>query len=190
MQTGVMMVSSMMLLMSLISLISLQMRQMICSSSQWQHLQRGDMPQVNSQPEALSATTSRGWLWTISQQMHERMDQGLTSPTLLGYAAEAEKLIDGAFPFKVLHDSYLWMEEQMRQLLAFMADEICNVMYYHQAMNQLTHGNLLGHWWKKLMGMLIMEIGRWHHAVKFQRDWNLFHLYGLCAGSKIWLLTR
>ena len=68
--------------------------------------------------------------------MHESMDQGLTLPVFLGYAAEVEEHIDNAFPFDLSHGSYLWMEEQVRKPLAFMADEVGDVMYYHQAMNQ------------------------------------------------------
>ena len=68
--------------------------------------------------------------------MCESMDQGLVLPTLLGYVAEGESLIGSAFPFETSHDSYLWMEEQMRQPLALMADEVGHVMYYHQAINQ------------------------------------------------------
>ena len=50
-----------------------------------------DFPLINSQPEAPSLTnySSRGQLLKISQQMHESIDQGLTLPTLLGYAAKA-----------------------------------------------------------------------------------------------------
>ena len=68
--------------------------------------------------------------------MCKSMDQGWVSSTLLGYAVEVESHIDSAFSFEVSHHSYLWMEEQMRQPLTFIADQAGDVMYYHQAMNQ------------------------------------------------------
>ena len=68
--------------------------------------------------------------------MHESIDQGLTLPTLSGYATKVEELIDSIFPFKVSHDSYLQMKKKMRQPLAFMADKVGGIMYYHQTMNQ------------------------------------------------------
>ena len=68
--------------------------------------------------------------------MHEHMGQGLVLSTLLGYATEVESLLDSAFPFEISHDSHLWMEEWMRKPVAFMADKVVDVMYYHQAMNQ------------------------------------------------------
>ena len=110
----------------------LQMRQMICHP-----YQREDAPQHHSQSETPSPNihSSRGQLCPISQGMCESINQGLVSPTLFGYAAEAES-IDSAFSFKVSHDSYLWLEEQMRQPLVFMADEVGDIMYYHQVMNQ------------------------------------------------------
>ena len=87
------------------------------------------------------------------------MDQGLVSPTLLGNATEADSLIDSAFLFEVLHDYYLWIKEQMRLLLGFMADDVGDVMYYHQAMNQPDAWNLPKHLSRKSMGMWIIEIG-------------------------------
>ena len=68
--------------------------------------------------------------------MRKSIDQGLTLPTLLGYITEAEEFIENIFSFKVSHDSYLQMEDRMRQPLAFMADEVGDIMYYYQAMNQ------------------------------------------------------
>ena len=90
------------------------------------------MQQLHSQSEAHSpnAYSSRGQLCKISQGLHERIDQGSVLPTLLGYAAEVENLKDSAFPFKVSNDPYLWMEEQIRQPLAFLADEVVDVMCY------------------------------------------------------------
>ena len=49
---------------------------------------------------------------------------------------QAEELLYSIFPFELSHDLYLWMEKWLRQPLAFMVNEVGNVMYYHQAMNQ------------------------------------------------------
>ena len=51
--------------------------------------------------------------------MHESIDQVLVSPTMFGYAADTESLIDNTFPFEVSHGFYPWMEEQMRLPLIF-----------------------------------------------------------------------
>ena len=67
--------------------------QRICHSSQWQYLHRGRMSQLDSQPDAPSPTTysSGGWLWKHLQWIHENMNHGSTSPTMLGYAPEVAK---------------------------------------------------------------------------------------------------
>ena len=78
--------------------------------------------------------------------MHGSIDQGLVSPTLLGYATKVKSLIDSAFLFEVSYDSYFWTDECMRQSLAFMAHEVGSVMCYHHC--QKIHGHVNNGYWE------------------------------------------
>ena len=65
----------------------------------------------------------------------------------------------------------------MRQLLAFMADEVGDVMYYHQAMNQPTWG---------FTQVLVMEV----NAHVENEDWELISCNKVTEGVVPLLSTR
>ena len=54
----------------------------------------------------------------------------------MGCAAEAEIFKDCAFPFEISHDSYHQVNGQKIKPVTFMADELGDVMYQHEAMHQ------------------------------------------------------
>ena len=78
---------------------------------------------------------------------------------------------------------------KVRQPLAFMADEVGDIMYYHQAMNQPNAWEFARVLVKEVNGH-VDNRGSWYQAVKFQREWNMFHPCELCAEKEIWSPIR
>ena len=68
--------------------------------------------------------------------MRESIKQGLTSPLIMGFEVVVEQQLHNIFPFKVSHNWFLQEEENMSQPVAYVSEDISNVMHYHEAVNQ------------------------------------------------------
>ena len=92
-----------------------------------------------------SMGTSRyGRSRTMSRKLVEGMETGQVNPGMLSYLAEEEPEDDdwdddycaSQSTYETEHDEFLKMEERMRNPIAFSAEMMGDIMYFHQAMRQ------------------------------------------------------
>jgi hypothetical protein len=89
------------------------------------------------EPTITAGTSRSGRNCVMSQRMAESMSQwGFFGNTGMHYMAHQSTAPRDETPEDLFHDQYLALQERMRNPVAFHANMMGDIMYYHQALQQ------------------------------------------------------